>query len=107
MKPEHAACTSKLPMLRMPTMSQTRFAVDGKHEVRRRGGADQEVDLAGRGAGLLQQARAPPRAPICEVPSPLPLRMWRSLMPVRSTIQASLVSTICGELGIGEHVGGQ
>src|SRR5262249_59445257 len=33
-------------------------------------------------------------AAMCEVPSPSPLRMRRCLMPVRSVIQASLVSTM-------------
>ena len=33
-------------------------------------------------------------APICEEPSPSPFRMRRSLMPVRSVIQASVVSTM-------------
>ncbi len=36
-------------------MSQIRLAVDGKYEVRRRRRADQQIDLFGLRAGLLQE----------------------------------------------------
>ena len=36
---------SKLPILRMPTMSQMRLAVDGNYEIRRGRRADQQIDV--------------------------------------------------------------
>ncbi len=92
MKPEHAACTSKLPMLRMPTMSQTRFAVDGNTMS---GVVVAQIRRSTSAGAVPVFSRSPFTAPhaMCEVPSPSPFRMRRSLMPVRSMIQESVVST--------------
>ena len=46
-------------------------------------------------------------AAMCEVPSPSPFWMWRSLMPVRSVIQASLVSTITASSALVSRSGGR
>ena len=46
-------------------------------------------------------------AAICEVPSPSPLRMWRSLIPVRSVIQASVVSTMRASSALVSRSGGK
>ncbi len=61
-------------------------------------------------SGLVPVLARSPRtasAPICELPSPSPLRMWRCLMPVRSVIQASLVSTICASSALVSRSGGK
>ncbi len=46
-------------------------------------------------------------APMCEVPSPSPFWMWRSLIPVRSVIQASLVSTMRASSALVSRSGGK
>ncbi len=105
MKPEQAACTSKEPMLRIPTMSQIRFAVDGNTK------SGVVVAQISRSTflGAVFVFCSSPRtasAPMCEVPSPSPLRIWRSLMPVRSVIQASEVSTMRASSALVSTCGG-
>ena len=60
--------------------------------------------------GLVPVLASSPRtasAAICEVPSPSPFRMWRSLMPVRSVIQASVVSTMRASSALVSRSGGR
>ena len=74
-------------------MSQIRLAVEGNTK----SGVVVAQIRRSMSDGLVPVRSSSPRtasAPICEVPSPSPFRMRRSLMPVRSVIQASLVSTI-------------
>ena len=74
-------------------MSQIRLAVDGNTK----SGVVVAQIRRSTSSGLVPVAASSPRtasAAMCEVPSPSPFRMRRSLMPVRSVIQASLVSTM-------------
>ena len=74
-------------------MSQIRLAVDGSTK----SGVVVAQISRSISPGLVPVRAISPRtasAAMCEVPSPSPLRMRRSLMPVRSVIQASLVSTM-------------
>ncbi len=63
----------------------------GKGLVGRRCGEDDQVDVLRRQPGVVERARAA-SAPIAEVSSPS-AAILRSLMPVRSVIQSSEVST--------------
>jgi hypothetical protein len=84
---------SKLPILRIPTMSQTILAVEGNT---RSGVVVAQIKRSTSCAGVPVLASNPltAAAAMCEVPSPSPLRMRRSLMPVRSLIHSSLVSSV-------------
>ena len=84
-------------------MSQMRFAVDGNTKS---GVVVAQIRRSTSAGAVLVFSRSPfTAAPaMCEVPSPSPLRMWRSLMPVRSMIQESVGVDQRGEFRIGQHI---
>ena len=93
-------------MLRMPTMSQIRFAVDGKTKS---GVVVAQISRSTSFGGVPVFSKRPrtASAAMCEVPSPLPFRIWRSLIPVRSMIHASEVSTIAASSAFVRRSGGR
>src|SRR6202035_5448286 len=90
MKPEHAALMSKAAMPVRPSRRWMRQAVDGSLV-----SALHVATMIASGTGVPPacSASAAARAPIDEAVSPGSTR-WRSLIPVRSMIHVSEVSTI-------------